>query len=387
MLQQKRFNLIAILVFMAVALFSSCSKETLDDEILTENNVNRSDVLYNFELGSDTIAEVMPPILTSNLPIFPFEVLYVVCKEYESVEDGTSSKSTYKNRHILSYSKNEYAESRLIDLYPDKAYPGIVEDSENFYDSVVNVYNSYPYFESSSNVRSEYVIDEKPEEELKYISDENEMEILNMTEQEIIRFKAMIDIARMENFATLNDIFKASGNSMMLTEKVDWLFWGMIAAIVDLGAYVYNRALLCAERANSKSLAYYGEYNSNQGMNIVRSGTKGDAFRHIFVNVMLRRDLTQPLAYLIMDVYYEYANPNDPCDTYMDWHNNYVGRKTKYSTFRVGNDWENWGVNVKNYINNISNGVYKNWTSSTPLNVIKKEEKKVDDKKYIFIKY
>ncbi len=374
-------------IFMASAMFSSCSKEELNDEILTENNVNRSDVLYNFELGSDTIAEVMPPILTSNLPIFPFEVLYVVCKEYESVEDGTSSKSTYKNRHILSYSKNEYAESRLIDLYPDKAYPGIVEDSENFYDSVVNVYNSYPYFESSSNVRSEYVIDEKPEEELKYISDENEMEILNMTEQEIIRFKAMIDIARMENFATLNDIFKASGNSMMLTEKVDWLFWGMIAAIVDLGAYVYNRALLCAERANSKSLAYYGEYNSNQGMNIVRSGTKGDAFRHIFVNVMLRYDLSRTLAYLIMDVYYENANQNYPCDQYMDWHNNYVGRVTKYSAFKTGTNWETWGVNVKNYVNNSSNGVFKNWTTSTSKRIVKKEEKEVNDNKYIFISY
>ncbi len=372
MLQQKRFNLIAILVFMAVALFSSCSKETLDDEILTENNVNRSDVLYNFELGSDTIAEVMPPILTSNLPIFPFEVLYVVCKEYESVEDGTSSKSTYKNRHILSYSKNEYAESRLIDLYPDKAYPGIVEDSENFYDSVVNVYNSYPYFESSSNVRSEYVIDEKPEEELKYISDENEMEILNMTEQEIIRFKAMIDIARMENFATLNDIFKASGNSMMLNEKVDWLLWGTVAVI--FGAYAYERIMFCKQRAYEKEAEYYRH-------NIV----KGDVFRHILVNVMLRRYISRTAAYMIMDVIYENLNINYPCHRYMDWHNNYVGRVTKYSTFRITNDWQIWSDKVYNYVDNDSNGVFKNWTISTPKRDVKREEKQVDDEKYIYI--
>lgn len=375
MLQQKRFNLIAILVFIAVALFSSCSKETLDDEIITKNNNIRSDAMYNFELGSDTIAEVMPPILTSNLPIFPFEVLYVVCKEYESVEDGTSSKITYKNRHILTYTKNEYAESRLIDLYPDKAYPGIVEDSENFYDSVVNVYNSYPYLEESTGgIRGGYVIDEKPEEELKYISDENEMEILNMTEQEIIRFKAMIDIARMENFATLNDIFKASGNSMMLTEKVDWVLWGTIAVIFGGGAYVYERIMFCQQRAYEEEAEYYRN-------DIV----KGDVFRHIFVNVMLRRYLSRTAAYLIMDVIYENYYPNPPCHRYMDWHNNYVGRVTKYSTFRITNDWQIWSNYVHSYVDNDSNGVFKNWTTSTSKRIVKQEEKDVDDEKYIYL--
>lgn len=243
------------------------------------------------------------------------------------------------------------------------------------------MYNSYPYFESSGS--SLYGID-LPDEELEFVSHDNEIIILNMNANETSMLESMNNLARMRSFATLNDILNTSGKTQTISRRFDASIFGMIA--IMLGSYIYERALLCEQRAITMTLTYYGETDSN-GTIILNSSTDGDAFKHIFVNVMLRRYLTQPLAYLIMDVYYEYANPNHPCDTYMDWHNNYVGRKTKYSTFRVGNDWENWGVNVKNYINNISNGVYKNWTSSTPLNVIKKEEKKVDDKKYIFIKF
>lgn len=374
---------LAVLAILTVVLVTmqSCKKEELENSnIETKEYGDGQDLLRNFELESD--ADIMPPILSCNLPIFPFEVLYVVCKEYESVEDGTSAKSTYKNRQILSYTKSEYAESRLIDLYPDKAYVGIVEDSQDFYDSVVNIYNSYPYLEESTGYGINGV--DLPDEELEFVSHENEAIVLNMTVNETSILESMNNLARMRSFATLNDIFNASGKTQSLSEKFDLVTFGMIAVMV--GTYIYQRALLCAQRAETKALAYYGESDGN-GVIVVKSGTDGDAFKHVFVNVMLRRYLTQPLAYLIMDVYYENANPNVPCHTYMDWHNNCVGRKTKYSTFRIGNNWETWGVNVKNYINNTNNGVYKSWTDSTPKKTVKKEEKDVDDKKYIYIGY
>ncbi|MBQ8223186.1 MAG: hypothetical protein IJZ87_07610 [Bacteroidales bacterium] len=376
--------ILAVFAFVLVTM-QSCKKEELnasDNTPITKEYNNRSGSTYSFGLGSDTIADVMPPILTCDLPIFPFEVLYVVCKEYESVEDGTSSKSTYNNRQILSYTKSEYAESRLIDLYPDKAYVGIVEDSQDFYDSVINVYNSYPYLEESTGYGINGV--DLPDEELEYVSYENETVVLNMTVNETSILESMNNLARMGSFATLNEILNASGKTQTLSEKFDSVTFGMIAVMV--GSYIYQRALLCAQRAETKALSYYGESDGN-GVIIVKSGTDGDAFKHVFVNVMLRRYLTQPLAYLIMDVYYENANQNYPCDKYMDWHNNYVGRKTKYSTFRVGNNWETWGVNVRTYINNSSNAVYKNWTTTTPKRTVKNEEKKVDDKKYIYIGY
>ena len=56
---------------------------------------------------------------------------------------------------------------------------------------------------------------------------------------------------------TLNDIFKASGNSMMLTEKVDWVLWGTIAVIFGGGAYVYERIMFCQQRAYEEEAEYY----------------------------------------------------------------------------------------------------------------------------------
>ncbi|MBR6776016.1 MAG: hypothetical protein IKM23_09975 [Bacteroidales bacterium] len=366
----KKFKFVAIAILAIVLVtMQSCKKEEI--ETIPENKEynDRSDMLYN--IGLDIDNDVMPPIITSNLPVFPLEVLYVVCKEYESVVDSTSSKSIYKNRHILTYSKNEYAESRLIDLYPNKAYVGIVEDSQDFYDSVMNVYNSYPYLEGSTGYGINGAI--LPDEESEYISDENEVNLLEMTVNETIRFEAMNSLARMSGFATLDDISKASGNTMILQQdKFDWVFFGMVAVIV--GSYVYNRAKICKDRALEKTDEYYKN-----------DVVKADVFRHIFVNVLLRNDISKTMAYFIMDVCYETLNPNPPCHLYMDWHNNYVGRVKKYSTFKAGNGWEKWGQNVRNYVNNTNNGVYKSWTKDTVKKTVKKEEKNVDDNKYIYL--
>ena len=381
MFKKSKFNQKMTLFFASMVILSmvsliSCKKENLQEQTISKEvhyRSNRTDEFNNYT----TLAEVMPPILYSNLPTFPFEALYVVTKEYESAEDGTSHKTNYNGRQITSYSKAEYLESRLIDLYPDKAYVGIVEDSQDFYDSVVAVYNSYPYIEAvandSTNSRGNLAFTEDKEEELEYISDENEIEILGMTEEEVVRFKAMNELARMEEFATLDDIFKVGGMRTIKDARFSWVEFGIIAILV--GAYVYNRALLCASRATSKTWQFYNED---------AVGKKCDAFKHTLVNVLLRRNLSRPMAYLIMDVYWEGTHQNYPCDKYMDWHNNYVGRVTKYSSFRVTNNWETWAQNVRNYINNSDNGVKKNWTTSTPESTVKNQEQQVDDKKYIY---
>ena len=123
------------------------------------------------------------------------EALYVVTKEYESVEDGTSQKTTYRGRHVTSYSKAEYMESRLIDLYPNDAYLGMVDATQSFYDSAVAIYNSYPYGWGFSvdtlGSKSSFSYAEGKDEDLEYVSDENEIEILEMTSEEIVKFKAM----------------------------------------------------------------------------------------------------------------------------------------------------------------------------------------------------
>lgn len=374
MLIKQRFKTKIFLVIMSIltiitTTLTSCNKDSLQGQ-LSNNDICKSN--FSGDASNNTTSfETMPPIIHSNLPTFSFDALYVVTKEYESAEDGTSRKIDYNGREITSYSKSEYLEARLIDLYPYKAYEGITEESQNFYDSLCSVYNSYPetVFPNPNSNRNS-LSTTKNDEELIYISDENEMKILCMNDKEIAHFRALIELARMENFATIDDINKIN---TIKTTRI-WADFGFIA--VALGSYVYNRAQLCRARTELKTRAFY----NNDGI----EGKTSDAFKHIFVNVQLRRNLTRVLAYMIMDVYWERTHPNKPCDKYMDWHNNYVGRVSKYSDFRVSNDWETWADNVYNYTSNNANAVKTNWTKNTPESTVKEEEKNISDYKYIY---
>lgn len=351
---KKKPLIFALMAILATIMLSSCKKENMPKQE-SSNVVYRSNDDEARDFTSDTTNEVMPPILCSNLPTFYVEVLYVVAKEYETVEDGTSTKTTYNGRQITSYSKAEYMESRLIDLYPEEAYVGLADESRVFYDSVVAVYNSYPYVEviedADANGRDCFAFAEDKDEELEYVSDENEIEILNMTEDEIAWIISMNELARMKRFANLDDILKI--NKSKESKEVPLLNGPALRMVMIVyGAYVFERTWISAKRAIDKSKEFYGDY---------LPGQKGDAFKHIFVNVMLRRYLSRPMAYFIMDVIYENIPPiNQPCDRYMDWHNNYVGRVTKYSDFRKTDNWETWATKVRNFINNSITGEKKN---------------------------
>lgn len=371
---------------MAATVFVGCKKNNHENH---EGNVSTENFNYTAAIrnGGGDIAnddeETMPPFLTTDLPVFPLEALYVVSKEYESAEDGTSDKTEYNGRQITSYSKVEYFESRLIDLYPSTAYVGIVDDSQDFCDSVVAIYNSYlnNEFSDSTFSKNGLMVTGWDEVEIEYISDESEIEIFQMTEEEIAKFKAMNELARMERFATLDDILKVGGKTQDLKAvECSWTSLAMIAAYVT--SYVFNRAQLCAARAYQKTYQFYLEDVT---------GKKCDAFKHTFVNVLLRKSLSRFIAYLIMDVYWETAHPNPCCDKYMDWHNNYVGRVTKYGDFTSTNGWENWAVNVRDFINNGSNNNGSNayrvyWDESTSCSTIKDQEKVISDYKYIYRK-
>jgi hypothetical protein len=90
---------------------------------------------------------------------------------------------------------------------------------------------------------------------------------------------------------------------------------------------------------------------------------------------------------------YEKINKNPNArDTYMDLHNNKVGRHTKYWTFRGKYfkdryKWELWASRAKNWVNISSNAVFKNWYESNPNKAdAKSEEALVNDYKYIYYK-
>ena len=77
----------------------------------------------------------------------------------------------------------------------------------------------------------------------------------------------------------------------------------------------------------------------------------------------------------------------------MDYHNNKVGRNTKYWTFRGKYikdryKWELWVERTANWVNKTSNGVLKSSWNDDNLDksTVKKEEAKVSDYKFIYYK-
>lgn len=132
-----------------------------------------------------------------------------------------------------------------------------------------------------------------------------------------------------------------------------------VVAVGIVGGYVYWRATQSANRAYARSEDYYGY----QG----EVGTQRDAFRHMYVNVMLRRYITKTLAALIM-TRRENGAENPPRDKEMDLHNNYLGRTVRYDYFR-GHwlwdryDWEKWGRNVRSFTNDTGRNqeLISNW--------------------------
>lgn len=362
----KKLFSFAIYVMAALAMalaMGSCKKEKIETMNVGQNSVLYDDPGIHYGDLREPTNDSIAPMISSNLPVFPCEVLYVVNKEYEMVADGLSAKTTYHGVPILSYQQPEYVELRLIELYPDLAYVGIMEDSQNFYDSVSIIFNDYLNNIQGIEAPRWVAGIEGDKENLPYISDENEMEILEMTETERNTFIQYNNLAKMRDFATLNDIFKVGGKDRLLQEsKVDWVTICCICAIATAFycAYVYYRALMCQNMSISKTRLYYGEN--------LPGGVIGDAFRHVSVSVLLRWYLSEFKAYLIMDIAWEriLSPDNPPCDSQMDLHNNHVGRHGKYYDFRIGSEWEAWMINVKNFIDNPDqNGAYKNWDNST----------------------
>lgn len=346
----------------------------------------------------EKISAPTPPVIqASKLPSFPAEVLFVVGREYETIKDGTSKKSPMRKckGKVISVAAQtllEYTEDRLIELYPDVAYEGIVDDMVEEADIVKDKYQLYLQdvgeWEESMGIYAE-----ANETQHEFVSENDEIEFLQMTSDEQTEFRKLNLMAISENYATAEDFqnFFSTASNMKGQQKIaPIVIVGIsVACLAAIGAYAYYRAKLCESRATNKAEYLYPGY---------QSGEKGDAFKHTYVSMTLRRYLTELAAYLVMDVYWENSHENQACDKYMDFHNNYVGRHSKYWTFRgswLGDmyNWEKWAVNVKNFINNsTTNGIKKNWATiyslnsylSFDLSTISNDENSTDDNKFIY---
>jgi hypothetical protein len=364
-----------VLIFSLIGLiFLSCNKDDI-----SKNETSNSVLKSNEE-------EPVSPEFVSTLPAYPAEALYLIQREYETFMDSSSLKSRtiYYGTSCISIdslSLYQYTEIRLLTLYPETAYEGMVNDMIEEATSASQAYNEYlenlSIWELSQDIDNGY-----PDENDEINSIDDLIDVMDITSEEETYIESFDLLARDSNYATIEDINNLIGTNTPegCSEKAflgPFLYAAALTPLAD--TYSVATILVCRKRALDKQIEYYDP-----------NDIKGDAFRHVYVNMLLRRYLTEVAAWFIMDVFWENYSQNAPRDKYMDLHNNYVGRHSKYALFR--GDWANdmydwglWGQRVRGYIFNASsNGSLKTWTTSTPTSTIKSEESNTSKSRYIY---
>lgn len=284
------------------------------------------------------------------------------------------------NQNFQFYTREQYLEKRLIDLFPKTAYQGVVQDaiveSRNFEES----YNQFTeslarYSELMQEVDSSLIVEPIQQ----YISVEHDKDYIRLTTQEVE------DLAVWDNIA-LAQLNKSQMDSLFTAPNRFWTTNTLAIPIVIPITLAVKFSVFRIFQSMTRSYQQAEFYFPNE----LCSGCKGDAFRHVFMSMQLRRYLGRTASAMIMTAY-EQFNPNSrDSDKYMDLHNNRVGRGKKYWAFRGAYfrhryDWERWGVNAKNFIYNHKNGADMDWEDGH-LERCKSEADKVSSLKYIYYK-
>ncbi len=359
------------LLLVVVCLFYSCKTKKTVEEALVEEPVK---IIVD----------------TTLIPSFPAEVLYVLSREYESVWDSTRDKyNTIEAQYIRknNVTIKDYMESRLITLFPNLAYIGLVEKIENKAEQLIpEMTRRTPSFRSQDGY---YMPSFAEKVDLERVSDNNEVKLLFLSESERKIFKRLNQLADTAHFVTLEQVSnidvkdslwnidkRLSEDSVPYYMKESMLISFLTSG---LGSHVFFRIMQSKARA-----AYVAEFFYP---GLTKDGRKGDAYKHLYVNTMLRNYVGSTMTWLIMDIYWENAASNAPCDMVMDLHNNHVGRNSRYRDLRgaENSNWIDWAYNVKSFVEDTtSNAQFQNWNKEIPLFVIREEESKSNDRLYLY---
>lgn len=365
----KPIHIILLLAF-ACCFYSCKTKKTLEDA------------------SESTSVKVQAD--TTLIPSFPSEVLYVVSREYESVWDSTTEKyNTVEAEYIRenNVSIKDYMEKRLITLFPNLAYIGLMEKIEGkAKDLIPEMTRRTPSFRSQDGY---YMPSFAERVDLEKISDVNEINHLLLSHSELKLFNKLNALADTSHFVTLEQVSdiqvkdslwnvdkKLSEDSVPYYMKESMLISFLTSGV---GSHVFFRIMQSKARATYVAEFFYP--------GLTKDGRKGDAYKHLYVNTMLRNYVGATMAWLVMDIYWENAASNAPCDMIMDLHNNHVGRNSRYKDLRgtEKSNWIDWAYNVKLFVEDtIQNAQYQNWNKEIPLFVIKEEESKSNDRLYLY---
>ena len=360
-----------IILLSIVSIFYSCkTKKVVKAPVVVEENVPQAD--------------------TTLIPSFPSEVLYVLTREYESVWDSTRDKYDTKEAEYIrnnNVSIKEYMEYRLITLFPDLAYVGLLDKIENKAKQMLpSMSKVMPSFRSQDGY---YMPSFAEKVDLERVSDENEIKKLYLSYSEQDVFEKMNALADTSSFVELEEIRNIEVNDSIwnIDKKLSedsvpyYMKESMLISMLTsgLGSHVFFRIMQSKARATYVAEFFYP--------GLTKDGRKGDAYKHLYVNTMLRNYVGPVMAWLIMDIYWENAASNAPCDMIMDLHNNHVGRNSRYRDLRgsENSQWVDWAYNVKSFVEDTTrNAQYHNWNKEIPLLVIKEEESKSNDRLYLY---
>lgn len=360
-----------IILLSIVSIFYSCkTKKVVEAPVVVEENVPQAD--------------------TTLIPSFPSEVLYVLTREYESVWDSTRDKYDTKEAEYIRNNNvpiKEYMEYRLITLFPDLAYVGLLDKIENKAKQMLpSMSKVMPSFRSQDGY---YMPSFAEKVDLERVSDENEIKKLYLSYSEQDVFEKMNALADTSSFVELEEIRNIEVNDSIwnIDKKLSedsvpyYMKESMLISMLTsgLGSHVFFRIMQSKARATYVAEFFYP--------GLTKDGRKGDAYKHLYVNTMLRNYVGSVMAWLIMDIYWENAASNAPCDMIMDLHNNHVGRNSRYRDLRGSeySQWVDWAYNVKSFVEDTTrNAQYHNWNKEIPLLVIKEEESKSNDRLYLY---
>ena len=310
---------------------------------------------------------------TTVIPTFESAVLYVLAREYE-------------NEHDTLRSMAEYVEDRLMELYPEQAYRGMMSKVAEETMSRLQEMNRLPQYRVNSI--DGITMSSFNESYFNSVSDSAEVELMQMTNAEASVYWNLNELAdadsrvRLVDFDSIKAFDSEWGlNAVLMGDDIPYIAkedWAMSFVSMGVASATIYRVLQSKARAEYVARHFYHANTSY--------GKRGDAYKHIFVNLLLRKYTTSQIAWLVMDVYWERKSVNRPCDNLMDFHNNLVGRDYQYDNLLKGSDdWRSWAYITRDFINDTThNSAFMNWRLNTPSFIVREEERKVSPRKYIY---
>ena len=145
---------------------------------------------------------------TTQIPAFPAEVLYVLAREYESIHDSTKAKFDMPQSEVIRHDSmplEQYMEQRLIQLYPEKAYKGLLRKTNTIAQKAIPPKRKkqivLPELEMPTSTGTQ-----QEDRFHTFVSDSDEVAFMNMTAPEEKLYRELNSLADDSSFVTLEQM-------------------------------------------------------------------------------------------------------------------------------------------------------------------------------------